>query len=127
MNDRLREAYNYLRDNRIVFNQADFAKQIGKSTGQLAQMMNGKQGVSRSTVDTVCDLYPISKIWLLTGEGDMIVREKPAVAISNVGNITLTDSQNVGTSDASAELAALRAENKALREQVEWLRSLISK
>ena len=52
-----------------------FAKHIGLPRGEnLYQIKRGNNGISFDVADRICHHYPmISKLWILTGEGDMLL------------------------------------------------------
>jgi hypothetical protein len=54
-----------------------FAREIGLNRAEnLYQIKNGNNRISRNLADTVVAKYPrVSKSWLLTGEGNMLVEE----------------------------------------------------
>lgn len=135
--ERLNEVYAYLLAHSKVSSQADLARRLGKSRGQVSSMLSGTANTTMKTAGILCDAYPeINRAWLLTGEGTMLnaapspITQTNSVTISNVGNHTgseLSKEDSAELAALKAENAALKAENARLREEVEWLRSLIQK
>ncbi len=64
-----------------------FAKHIGLPRGEnLYQIKRGNNGVSLDVAARICQHFPsIDKLWLLTGEGQMIRNDAPAGPWSNTG------------------------------------------
>lgn len=139
MNERIKQVYDYLLENRLIYSQADFARCIKLNTGTTSEMLKGKSGVSQKTLDKLCEKFPmISYSWMLTGEGSMIKQDMTMkddsvkVHLENIGNVTMEQpTQNAAPTAAAgssdARIAALEAENARLKEEVNWLRSLINK
>ncbi len=77
MNNRLIEAINFLKDNRVIFNDSDFAEVLGKNKGYISEVKNGKRTMGSRFCKSVEDAFPqINGDWLLTGEGEMLKREE---------------------------------------------------
>lgn len=64
-----------------------FARHIGLARGEnLYQIKHGNNGVSLDVADRICQHFPsIDKLWLLTGEGQMLRNDAPAGPWSNTG------------------------------------------
>lgn len=63
-----------------------FARYIGLPRGEnLYQIKRGNNGVSLDVADRIVAKYPeVSKLWLLTGEGQMIAGDAPAGPWTNI-------------------------------------------
>lgn len=64
-----------------------FARHIGLARGEnLYQIKRGNNGVSLDVADRIVARFPkVSKLWLLTGDGQMISGDAPAGPWSNIG------------------------------------------
>lgn len=64
-----------------------FARHIGLARGEnLYQIKRGNNGVSFDVADRIVAEFPeVSKLWLLTGDGQMINGDAPAGPWSNIG------------------------------------------
>lgn len=77
INQRLKELIKFLIDNKKVYNQKDFGDKIGKSKTQLSEMLKGTLVISERTVHAIVSAFPeLNTEWLLTGEGEMLKKEK---------------------------------------------------
>lgn len=52
--------------------QIDFAKSIGISSSGMSKLEKGDNNPADRTLKLICQEFGISRIWLETGEGDMI-------------------------------------------------------
>lgn len=61
-----------------------FARYIGLARGEnLYQIKRGNNGISRDLADRICLAFPsVSKLWLLTGEGQMLTEKMTSVESS---------------------------------------------
>ena len=72
--DRLIAVIHHLKENRRIFNDADFATSIGKARSYISEVKSGKRPLTEQFVLQICNAFPeLSKSWLLTGEGSMLV------------------------------------------------------
>ncbi len=77
INQRLKELIKFLIANKKVYNQKDFGDKIGKSKTQLSEMLKGTLVISERTVHAIVSAFPeLNTEWLLTGEGEMLKKEK---------------------------------------------------
>jgi transcriptional regulator with XRE-family HTH domain len=51
----------------------DFAKKAEISQSLISNIIAGKNGPSKATVNLICRTYGVNKEWLLTGEGEMLI------------------------------------------------------
>lgn len=78
---RLKNLLEVLIQRRIVYNQKDFAEIAGIGATQMTMLLNGTRPFSELYINKICKAFPaVSKDWLLTGNGDVILekKEKPA-------------------------------------------------
>ena len=68
--------------------QEQFAKKIGKTSGFISNIENGRCGLSDSTIQSICSTFGINGEWLRTGNGSMFIEagEKEAVDKTSIGN-----------------------------------------
>lgn len=72
-NERVSEAFSYLKEHRKVQNQSDFAKLLGKERSYISELLNGKRDVSEHFVGLMCDLFTdINSKWIIDGVGEML-------------------------------------------------------
>lgn len=70
-----------------------FARHIGLARGEnLYQIKRGNNGISRDLADRICLAFPsVSKLWLLTGEGQMLIKKMaPAESSTDAGSECIT-------------------------------------
>ncbi len=79
MNERLIMVIDFLKENRIIFNDSDFAEQVGKDRSYISNVKSGRRPVTRSFCNDIVETFSmISKHWLLTGEGEMLKTANPS-------------------------------------------------
>ena len=72
LQDRIRQFISY-----IGLTVSEFEGKAGLSNGSVSKMGDGTR---RTTIDKISNSFPeLSKIWLLTGEGEMLTTDAPAV------------------------------------------------
>lgn len=72
-NNRLKEVISFLKEERVIYNESDFAKQIEIGKSFLSDIKAGRKALSEQLVLKICKIEPrINRTWLLTGEGDML-------------------------------------------------------
>lgn len=54
--------------------QGEFAEQISLSRNYIAMIEIGQREPSERTIDDICRVFGVSKLWLKTGEGEMYVK-----------------------------------------------------
>ena len=85
MNEQLKIFLNYLKDNRIVLSDAEFARLTGKQRSYVSEIMSGKRGLSEQYVLKIIDVFPqLNKDWLLNGTG-LMLKEKEELYSSAKG------------------------------------------
>lgn len=124
MKERLNELINNLIDERIVYNVADFATQVGKQRGYVSQALNGKRTITSNFIKSIAKRFPqVNPNWLMTGEGDMIISGTHIgdniISTHASGNSTVSASVNYHTprprSNDSIE-AKLKEKDKEIAE-----------
>ena len=125
MNQRLREVVNFLKKQRKVLSDGEFADKIDVGRSQLSEVISGKRKFSERYVLKLLTSFPeISEQWLRTGEGEML---KNTSYSQNVSPTVLADdhstaiagNKNVVNADQTiAMLVAEVAEQRRLTERV---------
>lgn len=94
-NERLKEAFEWLKKEGVVRNQAHFGQLIGESSsGNLSNYLSGKKAIGeeiiqRFAVNLEQKLPSLSSTWLRTGEGEMLRGEpNPGAGLPDVGRRT---------------------------------------
>lgn len=54
--------------------QGEFAEQISLSRNYIAMIEIGQREPSERTIDDICRVFGVSKLWLKTGNGEMYVK-----------------------------------------------------
>lgn len=81
--ERLKEVYAYLRRNKGIYYQKDFADAIGAQRPGLSAAMNGNESyLTDNLFKKICYTYPgvFNIDYLLTGEGSLLMDAEPAPA-----------------------------------------------
>ena len=82
--ERFTAAIDWLKKNRIILSQVEFAERAHFNPSQISEMLNGKRKISERTIHKISAAFPeISNAWLLTGEGEMLKHESPIELKSN--------------------------------------------
>ena len=94
-NERLKQAFEWLKKEGVVRNQAHFGQLIGESSsGNLSNYLTGKKAIGeeviqRFAVNLEQKLPMLSSTWLRTGEGEMLRGElNPGAGLPDVGRRT---------------------------------------
>lgn len=120
MNQRFKEITNELKSQRRVYSDADLARILGISRGEMSNVMSGKRPVSKRIVDNMSTHFPeVNTAWLLTGEGEML-KNTSAIAdnhsISIAGEEIKENNIRVNTDETIASLIAEVAAQRRLTE-----------
>lgn len=122
MNQRFRDVTNELKKLRKVYSDADLARILGISRGEMSNVMSGRRPVSKRIVDNLTTHFPeIDKEWLLTGDGEMLKSNSANAenhSISIAGEEVKENKINVNTDETIAMLVAEVAAQRKLTEKV---------
>ena len=73
MNERLKIFVNYLKEQRKVVSDAEFARLTGKQRSFISEIISGKRTLSEQYVLKIADTFTeLNKDWLITGNGEMV-------------------------------------------------------
>lgn len=68
---------NYLKKERLIFNDADFASKVGKHRSYISEVKSKKRTITEQFVIQINEVFPIISLnWLLTGEGSMLQKDE---------------------------------------------------
>ena len=86
-NKRISDVIFFLKSEKIIRNQQDFAERTGINKSVLSELVNGKRSLSEQYVRAITGVFKqINPIWLLSGEGEMLKKpqiESNAVLVQN--------------------------------------------
>ena len=100
------------------------AADVGLATVQtLYDIKNGKHGISKEVAEKIQARYlNISLVWLLTGEGNMLVEDNSIQIEHSDGNTSLAGSHNVNSNNVNSS----RTIDKAI-DEISEMRKLVQK
>ena len=121
---RLKQVYEYVRQNYGIHTQIDFAKAINYSRVYISAALNGNENnLSDNLFENICETYPdtFNLDYLLTGHGSLLKEQ----VIHDDGVIRVTE-QIDPSSLVNAALAAKDETIAVMREQIEAKDALIA-
>ena len=121
MNQRFKEIADELKRLKKVSSDADLARILGISRGEMSNVLSGRRPVSRRIVDNLTTSFPeYSGAWLLTGEGEMMKKSSTAEngAVSITGEEIKENNIQVNTDETIAKLIAEVAAQRRVTEKV---------
>lgn len=120
MNQRIRELVDFLKNERIVLSDGEFASEVGIGKSQLSEVMSGKRKVSEKYIRKMRTRFPeINEDWLRNGEGEMF---KSHSAVAETHSISIAGEEikeNEINVNADGTIASLIAEVAAQRRLTE--------
>lgn len=136
MNQRLREVVNFLKEQRKVLSDGEFADKIDVGRSQLSEVMSGKRKVSERYILKLLTKFPeISEEWLRTGEGEMLnltysTTVSPTV-LADDHSTAIAGNKNVVNADQTiamlvAEVSAQRRLTEKVLEQNSELLAIVA-
>lgn len=112
--------------------KSGFAKYAGLSESNFFKMLDGKQTITRKTLERLAIAHGLSLSWLLDGVGPMYDKPRPTVIQQNTQHIANNshnhvegDNNKVGVIEQNADTAALRMKVEMLEKENAWLRTLV--
>jgi hypothetical protein len=134
MNDvtiRFLGVYEYLKEQKIVLNPKNFAKELSVSTSLITEICKIRTNAGITPIQNLVTRYKeIDANWLLTGEGSMLKNsDSNNTSDSNNSSTSITEkSIGMETNTNYKELAEARLEIIDLKnEKIEWLTTEIKK
>ena len=74
--------------------QKEVADTIGIRPQYINAIFSGRRAIGHKIADKLAEQYNISKVWLLTGEGEMLVEENPTLPVDIQDGIPYYDVEN---------------------------------
>ena len=119
MNQRFKEIAEELKRLKKVSSDAELARILGISRGEMSNVLSGRRPVSRRIVDNLTTSFPeYSGAWLLTGEGEMMKKSSENGAVSITGEEIKENNIQVNTDETIAKLIAEVAAQRRVTEKV---------
>lgn len=114
--ERLKKIINYLK-----INQTGFAKTVNIPQSYMSEMLNGKKGIANKTLLKIANSYDsISINWLLTGEGEMLLKNGDKKQTKYIGHKNADATENISDYIKQLELriADLHSSNDKLIQAI---------
>lgn len=104
-NQRFKDVFIYLRENKHVRNQQDFTERIGSDKSTVSQIMNDRIAIPNHLFGSVGKAFPfIDDEWIRSGHGTML---KSTFTQQIYGGKGITQTGNVCESESGALILAL--------------------
>lgn len=71
INQRIKDLIEFLKKTRIIRNQQEFVENLGVDKTVISRIVNQKMEVPYRIIEKIVDTYPVSRQWLLYGEGEL--------------------------------------------------------
>ncbi len=113
----------FLKSNNV--GQQEVAQLLGIGQSYVSQMLNGKKPIGKSKADILSKKYGLSKLWLLTGEGEMLANPTEQDKVLIASNNTYGDNAS-GNNNVTINNNAPRAEKRETGAGVQ-LRPVVTK
>ena len=130
--DRLKEVYEYLRANKGIHTQIDFAEAIRITRPALSAAINGKESyLTKNIFQRICAAYPgvFNLDYLLTGVGSLLLDQETVPGEETVQNENLMDQANMFDAllrSKDETIEELRGRVADLKQQVADLRQQVA-
>ena len=79
INLRFIEAVNYLINNKLVQSKAELASILGVKAPKFSEILNSRMNIGTDLAATLCSSFKINSLWLLTGNGNMLIDKEERV------------------------------------------------
>lgn len=70
----------------IGLSQKDVANRMGTSSAYINALLNGRKAIGKKQAAKMENLFGLSSSWLLTGQGEMLVRDESDINVFGNGN-----------------------------------------
>lgn len=70
----------------IGLSQKDVANRMGTSSAYINALLNGRKAIGKKQAAKMENLFGLSSSWLLTGQGEMLVRDESEINVFGNGN-----------------------------------------
>lgn len=111
----------YIKINRIK--QIELAELLGISQTTVSNLLSGRYTMSNEHCEKLAERYGFDLLFLLTGKGELFAEAKPAR--SDNENNDKAEAKEGDNFRLRIENIRLSAENAQLRQELEWLRSMV--
>ena len=99
-NQRIIEAFEYLKKNKYFRNQQDFVERIGSDKSTVSQILNGRLQSNKQFVCKVSEAFNvISENWLIDGVGEMLKSTSEPTINHNASGVPYYDVDFIGGYD----------------------------
>ena len=122
INERTLQAINQIIHDIPSLTKGKFAEECGIGASKFSEILNGRMQAGADIMSTLVENYQISSFWLLTGQGDMFVKD-----VSPTGDFSLPTDRHISSQDiplygldAAAGLVAIF--NSTAVEPTDYLR-----
>ena len=124
MNQRLREAINFLKKQRTILSDGEFADTVGIGRSQLSEVIKGKRKFSERYILRFLTKFPLfNEDWLRTGAGEMLnpsysKTATPLINADESATAFIGDNNKVNADQTIAMLVAEVAAQRRVTEKV---------
>lgn len=124
-NERLREAFNYLKGKRKVRNQQDFTERIDSDRTTVSLVLNGKIKIPDILFVKVTEAFPeLSRNWLISGKGEMLI---PSINQENKNGPNVIGDNNFSDSTNKELLEMLKKKDEQMDRLITLLEQMSKK
>lgn len=90
------ERIRHLRKEVLNKTQKEFGEKIGLKPNSVSDIESGKNNLTEQTANAICREYGISKKWLWSGDGEMLIEDCQEERFSiNIGKLQRTDNETI--------------------------------
>ncbi|WP_295675582.1 helix-turn-helix domain-containing protein [uncultured Mucilaginibacter sp.] len=109
------DSYNYLKGEKFIDNDSDFAKKLDVSRSMVTEILKGRSNPGTKALQNIVRNFPIDATWILTGEGEMIKKSNnhADTHIANDGIDIQKEGVNANTPLSADGMSATNMEKSA--------------
>ena len=112
--------FHYLIESQMVSSSSDFAKRIGVSSSMMNEISKGRSNVGLSAIQNTVKTFPhISTTWILTGDGEMLNKNKNYSEMDGINNTLSEPGEQYNAERKIEELDYLISVQKRLIQSLE--------